>query len=87
MRFAWRITEATNAQSEYAILTDFLRHSGYANAPQCYVYTYFACHVLSAYIIFAMVFTLPVFRVHELCTVYIIVGWKLRPFGGDKTVW
>jgi len=35
--FACWITKATNTHSEYVILNTFQSHSGYANAPQCYV--------------------------------------------------
>jgi len=45
IRIAWRKTEATNTHSEYVILMLFQWHSGYTNAPQCYVFTYIACPV------------------------------------------
>jgi hypothetical protein len=37
MRFAFRITKATDTYSEYVALIAFQRQNGYANAPQCYV--------------------------------------------------
>jgi hypothetical protein len=37
MRFACRITKATDTHSEYLILIVFHGYSGYANAHQCYV--------------------------------------------------
>jgi hypothetical protein len=40
-----QITEATNTHSEYIILIAFPRNNVFANAPQCYVYTYIACRV------------------------------------------
>jgi hypothetical protein len=45
MRFACWITKATDTHSEYVILTVLHDNNGYANAPQCYVYTYIACLV------------------------------------------
>jgi hypothetical protein len=37
MRFACRITKATDTHSEYVIFLLFHGNNGYANAPQCYV--------------------------------------------------
>jgi hypothetical protein len=45
MRFAYRICKArihthTHTHTKYLIFIAFHDNSGYANAPQCYVYTY-----------------------------------------------
>ena len=42
MRVACWITKATGTHSEYEILF-FHRNNGYANALECYFYTYIAC--------------------------------------------
>jgi hypothetical protein len=47
MRIAFWITRVTDTNSEYVILL-FDGNNGYANASQCYVYTYFACVVCTA---------------------------------------
>jgi hypothetical protein len=47
MRFACWITKATDTHSEYVILIAFTLQQWYANAPQCYVYTYIVCHVVT----------------------------------------
>jgi hypothetical protein len=39
LRIVCWITKATDTHSEYVILTAFPANNGYANAPQCYVYT------------------------------------------------
>ena len=44
MRFACRITKATDTHSEYVILMAFHGYNGYANAPVL-CYTYIACLV------------------------------------------
>jgi hypothetical protein len=42
MRITCWITKATDRHSEYVILIAFPGNNGYANAPQSYVYTYWA---------------------------------------------
>jgi hypothetical protein len=42
----YMLTKATDTYSGYEILLPFHGNSGYANAPQCYVYTYVACRVV-----------------------------------------
>jgi hypothetical protein len=42
MRFACWVTKATDTHSEYVTLIAFPRNNGYANAPQCYIYTFIA---------------------------------------------
>jgi len=47
MRIAFWLTRDTDTHSEYVILL-FAGNNGYSNAPQCCVYTYFACVVSTA---------------------------------------
>jgi hypothetical protein len=47
MRIAFWIARVTDTHPEYAILL-FDGNSGYANASDCYVYTYFDCVVCTA---------------------------------------
>jgi len=42
MRISCCKTKATDRHSEYVILIAFQGNNSYANAPQCYVYTYIA---------------------------------------------
>ena len=46
MRSACWITKVTETHSEYVIVLAFPRQQWYANAPQCYVCTHIACHVV-----------------------------------------
>jgi len=45
MRIACWITKVTDTHSEYVILTAFNVSNGYANALECYIYTYITCLV------------------------------------------
>jgi hypothetical protein len=42
MRFAYGFANTTDTHSEFLYLLLFHGNHGYANAPQCYVYTYTA---------------------------------------------
>jgi len=42
MRISFCKTKATDIHSEYVLLIAFHGNNGYANASQCYVYTYIA---------------------------------------------
>ena len=42
------ITNATNVLAEYVIFITFHSKHGYANEPQCYIYTYFAFLVITS---------------------------------------
>jgi len=46
IRFAFWSTNATITHSEHETLQFFHGNNGYANAPECYVYTYIAWLVL-----------------------------------------
>ena len=47
MRFACRITKATDTHSEYVILITNQLNTGFAKAPRFYGYTYIACLVFT----------------------------------------
>ena len=49
MHFPCWINKATNAYSEYLILSLFHSNNGYAKTSHCYVYTYIVCLILSVF--------------------------------------